>query len=63
MADRIVTSYNYAKYLLILFLFPIRIWTPNVYICNEVDSEVMATVKDSVFVSISSMGEVNYHYR
>lgn len=41
----------------------IRIWTPNIYISNEVESEVMSTVKDSVFVSISSMGEVNYHYR
>ena len=59
MADRRQESYHQD----LNEMFLIRIWTPNVYISNEVDSEVMSTIKDSVFVSISSMGEVNYHYR
>jgi len=40
-----------------------KIWTPNIYIENEVASEIMSTIQDSVQVMISPSGEVTYHYR
>ena len=43
--------------------FSENIWTPNVYIENEVTSEVMAMNRDSVFIRILRSGEVNYNYR
>ena len=43
--------------------FSERIWTPNIYIENEVTSEVMSMNRDSVFVRILKSGEVNYNYR
>ena len=43
--------------------FSQRIWTPNVYIENEVTSEVMSMNRDSVFLRITKSGEVNYNYR
>ena len=43
--------------------FSEKIWTPNIYIENEVTSEVMSMNRDSVFIRILSSGEVNYNYR
>ena len=43
--------------------FSQRIWTPNIYIENEVTSEVMSMNRDSVFLRITRTGEVNYNYR
>ena len=43
--------------------FAQRIWTPNIYIENEVTSEVMSMNRDSVFLRITRTGEVNYNYR
>ena len=40
-----------------------NIWTPNIYIENEVTSELMSMNRDSVFLRISRSGEVNYNYR
>ena len=40
-----------------------NIWTPNIYIENEVTSELMSMNRDSVFVRIARSGEVNYNYR
>ena len=40
-----------------------NIWTPNIYIENEVTSEVMSMNRDSVFLRITRTGEVNYNYR
>ena len=40
-----------------------NIWTPNIYIENEVTSEVMSMNRDSVFLRIIRTGEVNYNYR
>ena len=43
--------------------FSQKIWTPNIYIENEVTSEVMSMNRDSVFLRITKTGEVNYNYR
>jgi len=40
-----------------------KIWTPNIFIENEVQSELMSTIKDSVQVTIRPTGEVTYHFR
>ena len=36
--------------------FADRIWTPNVFIENEVSSEVMSSIRDSVQVTITPFG-------
>ena len=43
--------------------FSQKIWTPNIYIENEVTSEVMSMNRDSVFLRITKTGEVNFNYR
>ena len=35
-----------------------KIWTPNIYIENEVASEIMSTIQDSVQVMISPSGSL-----
>ena len=43
--------------------FSQKIWTPNIYIKNELTSEVMSMNRDSVFLRITKTGELNYNYR
>ncbi|XP_023347443.1 glutamate-gated chloride channel [Eurytemora carolleeae] len=43
--------------------FADHIWTPNIFIENEVNSDLMTMTRDSVYIRIQSNGIVNYHYR
>ena len=43
--------------------FSDRIWTPNVFIENEVSTEVTSLVRENVFVRVLQSGEVQLNYR